>query len=92
MDNSPASLIFLPGGRLAGNTSCNNLIGQYSADGMSLTLTSAGVTKMVCPEALMEQEQNLLKALGTVERYTIDNNGALILTIASGEAIKAYGR
>lgn len=92
MDNSPASLIFLPGGRLAGNASCNNLIGQYSVDGMSLTLTPAGVTMMACPEDLMAQEQKLLEALGTVERYAIDKNGALILTTASGDTITAYGR
>lgn len=92
MNNSAASLIFLPGGRLAGNASCNNLIGQYSADGMSLTLTPAGVTMMACPETLMAQEQKFLEALGTVERYAIDKNGALILTAASGDTIKAYGR
>ncbi len=92
VDNSPASLIFLPDGQLAGNASCNNLIGQYSIDGVSLTLTPVGVTMMACPEALMAQEQKLLEALGTVERYVIDKNSALILTTASGDTIKAYGR
>jgi len=92
VDNSLASLIFLPGGRLAGNASCNDLIGQYSADGMSLTLTPAGVTMMACPEALMAQEQKLLEALGAVERYAIDKYGRLILTTVSGDTIKAYGR
>lgn len=92
VDNSHASLIFLPGGRLAGNASCNNLIGHYSADGMSLTLTPVGVTMMACPDALMAQEQKLLGALGTVERYAIDKNDALILFTASGGTIKAYGR
>ncbi|MEL7128693.1 MAG: META domain-containing protein [Pseudomonadota bacterium] len=92
VDNSPASLIFLRGGRLAGNASCNKLIGQYSLDGMSLTVTPAGVTMMACPDALMTQERKLLEALGAVERYTIDKSGALLLTSASEEKIRAYRR
>ena len=92
VDNSPASLIFLPGGRLAGNASCNSLIGQYSLDGTSLTITPSGVTMMACPDALMTQERELLEALGMVERYAIDKDSALILTAESGDTMTAHRR
>ncbi len=30
IDNSPASLLFMPGGSLVGNASCNRLVASYT--------------------------------------------------------------
>ncbi|WP_207101133.1 serine hydrolase [Paracoccus shandongensis] len=89
IDNSHASLQFLRDGRLAGNGTCNRILGRYQAEGGRLALTPAGTTMMACPEALMAQERRFLDALGRVDGYRIDGTGALVLTAAGNPAITA---
>ena len=87
VDRSPASLVFLPEGRLAGNAACNQLTAEYTEDAGKLTISLGGATMMMCPPALMEQEQRLLKLLPKVTGYTIDDNGALMLNTDSDKAV-----
>ncbi len=89
IDNSAASLEFLPEGRLAGNASCNRLIGRYTVQGNELSIEPAGTTMMACPEAVMNQEQRLLKLLPEVNSYHIDDNGTLVLQTGGGQSITA---
>ena len=89
IDNVPASLHFLAGGRLAGNASCNRIIGSYETDGADLEMIPAGMTQMLCPEALMNQERKLLDLLPAISHYSIDDTGALILTTPDGTTIRA---
>ncbi|WP_425313076.1 META domain-containing protein [Pseudomonas putida] len=89
VDNSPASLLFMPNGRLAGNASCNRLMASYTQDGDGLLIGDAGATMMACPEALMNQERSLLDLLSMVERYSIDDTDALVLTTSDDETITA---
>ncbi len=89
IDGSPASLQFLPDGRLAGNATCNRLIASYAEAGGGLTISPAGATMMACPEALMEQEARLLALLPQVTGYGIDGTGALILRTAGDDTITA---
>ncbi|MDR5898512.1 serine hydrolase [Halomonas vilamensis] len=92
IDNSPASLWFMPDGRLIGNTSCNRLMASYAQDGDALSIEGAGSTMMACPEALMNQERHLLNLLPAVERYSTNEVGTLILTTADGQTITARRR
>ncbi len=80
IDDSLPSLQFLADGQLAGNATCNRIIGSYQSNGKHLKITTVGTTMMACPEALMNQEQKLLKLLPNIESYLIDKTGALILT------------
>ena len=89
IDDTHASLHFLPGGRLAGNATCNRVIGSYEATVGTLVLTPSGMTKMACPQALMRQEQKLMALLPTVQSYRIDDTGSLVLVTASGATITA---
>lgn len=89
IDNSPASLQFLPEGRLAGNASCNRLIGNYSDNGGELSVEPAGTTMMACPEALMNQERKLLELLPRLTGYSIDDNATLVLTTDDGDTLTA---
>ena len=85
--DSQASLQFLAEGRLAGNASCNRLIGSYTRDGAGLSVKLVGTTMMACPPALMQQEQALLKILPDVARYLIDASGTLVLSSGDGKAV-----
>lgn len=89
IDDSHPSLQFLPDGRLAGNGTCNRILGRYEAQGERLTISPAGTTMMACPEALMTQERRFLDALARVDGYRIDETGALVLTAAGSAAITA---
>ena len=89
IDRSPAALEFLPDGRLAGNGTCNRLLGTYDAGDGTLTLSGTGTTMMACPEALMEQERWLLDLLTEVAAFEIDATGALVLSTADGRTITA---
>lgn len=63
------------------------MIGSYKADGSKLSIQNPGLTMMDCPEALMKQEQKLLKLLPMVQSYRIDKNGALVLTTSDKKTI-----
>ncbi|HUW25907.1 MAG TPA: serine hydrolase [Gallionella sp.] len=89
IDNSHASLQFFSDGSLAGSATCNRILGSYKSNGKRLTITPAGTTMMMCPEALMNQEYQLLKLLPTVESYRLDKTGALVLTTTNRTTIVA---
>lgn len=90
IDNSPARLEFLDNGRLVGNASCNQLMGDYERTDGGLSIEPAGTTMKACPEALMNQERRLLDLLPQITGYRIDSTGALILQTDEGESITAY--
>ena len=89
IDDSHATLHFLADGRLAGNATCNGIIGSYESDGKKLSIKPVGTTMMACPDALMKQERKLLDLLPTIRSYRIDDTGALVLMTTDNETIIA---
>lgn len=88
IDRSRVTLRFWQDGRLTGRASCNNLMGQYQLSGEGLAIGQAATTRMACSPALMEQEQRVLNSLAQVQRFDIDDTGALLLYTSEG-ALKA---
>ncbi|MFZ3483227.1 META domain-containing protein [Sphingomonas sp. 3-13AW] len=86
---SRAAISFDADGRFSGNAGCNRMIGTYRADGPALSLSNAGLTKMLCAPAEMKQESDLVELLGDVDSYRIDPAGTLVLTTRSGTRIVA---
>ena len=62
-------------GTLTGSAGCNSYFADYAVDGRDLTLSSLAWTERACqsPKGLMEQEQAYLGALGTVDRFDVDD-------------------
>ena len=89
IDRSHATLQFLADGRLAGSATCNRILGSYESQGKQLSIKQVGTTMMACPEALMNQERKLLELLPTVQSYSIDGTGALVLRTKTGATILA---
>jgi heat shock protein HslJ len=83
IDNSPAYIEFDAEGRVSGSASCNRMTGAYIQDGPALVFRPMAVTRMMCPDALMEQEGRLLPALDEVARWRIED-GMLILEDSDG--------
>lgn len=89
IDYSSAKIIFAADGKLSGNTSCNDFFGQYQIEGKQLRLTSEGLTRKACIEALMQQEQQVLQALPLISQmqmvqdqlHLLDQSGKTIMVL-----------
>lgn len=73
-------LIFTEEGRLAGNAGCNNIIGSYSVtEEGQISIGMVGTTMMMCDEASMDVERDVVAFLPTVTGYAIDADNNLTL-------------
>jgi heat shock protein HslJ len=86
VDFSAASLRFEEDGTLSGNASCNILSSTYIVDGNKVTLNEGAVTRKMCFEALMEQENRMLIAMKEVRTARI-KDAMLYLEGEGGELI-----
>lgn len=59
--------------RVSGSGGCNRIAGPFDLDGDTLYLRRLASTRMACTSG-MEQEDRFLRALETVERYSIRGN------------------
>jgi len=91
VDRSPARLQFNEDGKLNGNASCNRFFANYQLAAGQLTVDSIGSTKMLCHQALNEQETRFLTALPGVHNVSIEH-GILSLTNAAGEQVLRMAR
>ena len=84
IDRSRVTLNFWEDGRVNGRASCNNFMGEYQLTGEGLSISHPVITRMACAPSLMEQEQRVLHNLDTLQRFDIDDTGALLLHSADG--------
>ena len=63
---SQVTLAFGADGHLSGHASCNRFMSEYTLSGEGLAIAEGAGTRMMCDEALMEQERTFLAALGSV--------------------------
>jgi heat shock protein HslJ len=62
-------------GTLSGRTGCNTFNTGYTVQsGDRVTIRPAATTRMNCPENVMTQEREFLKALESVTRWTVEGN------------------
>jgi heat shock protein HslJ len=54
-----------------GNAGCNNFSGKYTLDGTKLSLGPAAMTRMMCAPENMKVEDQLSKAIQSVDQYLI---------------------
>jgi heat shock protein HslJ len=92
MDRSPAFIQFDTEGRVSGSASCNRMTGEYIQEGPALVFRPMAVTRMMCPEALMEQEQRLLFALDEVGRWRIEEGMLILEDFDGGLVLRASPR
>ena len=92
LNDTTLTLAFSGDGKASGSAGCNSYFGAYALSGSTLKFGPLATTRKMCaePQRVMEQEQQFLKALGTVatakqegdrlELRTAD--GALALSLA----------
>jgi putative lipoprotein len=79
IDASASTITFEADGRVHGRGCCNRYFGASTIDGERVSFGAMGSTKMACPEALMDQETRFFQALQSAERWTIDEQGLLLI-------------
>lgn len=78
------TLRFADAGRVSGNGGCNHFSGTYKVDGDSLTFSPLVTTRRTCPDPRMRQEERLLKALMSVQRFAVTQL-ELVLSVRGAE-------
>lgn len=75
-------------GLVQGNAGCNSFFGSYAEDQNRIAFSDLGMTEMACmePEGLMDQEQDLLTALGNGDTFEL-SDGRLIISTEEGEML-----
>ena len=89
---APPLLFRFAEGEFSGSSGCNRLRGRYTLNNLALQLGSElAITRMMCPEAVMQQEAAILSALQNVTdyRYTPDR---LELIDATGAGVLGFAR
>jgi heat shock protein HslJ len=89
LDGTEPTIAFAADGSIYGSASCNRYFGSFSLTGEGLAISETGTSMMMCEPEVMTQEQNLLMALESVQRFEIGPAGELILVGSTGEAIVA---
>lgn len=75
---------WLENGQVNGIAGCNNYFGGYTTQGRNgIEISELGSTRMMCPEEIMEQEQEFLAALQSATTYRVEG-GVLTLTYPGG--------
>lgn len=83
-------LIFTDEGRLAGNAGCNNIIGSYNVtEEGQISIGMVGTTMMMCDDASMEVERDVVTFLPTVTGYSLDGDK---LTLQGEEGQEVIGQ
>lgn len=80
VDMVRTTLEFESDGIVSGRGGCNRFTGSYDFEEGKLEFGPLAVTKMMCPEAVMEQEDGFHRALGAVDRVEMDGPFLLIYT------------
>jgi heat shock protein HslJ len=85
VDGVQTTIAFEADGRVSGSGGCNRFTGSYSFAGGRLEFGPLASTKMMCPEPIITQEDEFLRALEAIER--VEPRGAtLTLHIAGADA------
>lgn len=71
------------GGGFVATVGCNRLIGEFSVEGDSLTLTAGATTRMACPPPLDNAEERLLAVLEATRGYRIAGQRLQLLDAAN---------
>jgi heat shock protein HslJ len=81
--------IFDDEGKVGGSAGCNRYFAGYTVEGASITIQPPASTRKMCPEAIMQQEQEYLAALPTAATFSIQGD-ELELRTADGAVVASY--
>jgi len=91
LGDSIPTIFFQLDGHFTGSTGCNRFNGTYTLENSRIKFGSIAATKKMCSgqPGMLEQEQTILKAVESAERYQIEN-GKLFIFSASDAQVLVY--
>jgi heat shock protein HslJ len=89
VDNSEVTLMLGSDGKVGGRSGCNGYSANYqlTSDALKVYPPMIG-TKMMCPPALMNQEQAYRSLIETAQSVNVTPEGALVITSTGGATIR----
>ncbi len=88
MDMVQTTLAFDGEGRASGSGGCNRFTGSYTFTDGELVFGPLAGTKKMCPEAVMDQEDRFMQALGAAGRVEMDGSFLLISSEGSKSPLR----
>lgn len=83
--NSEVTLMLGSDGKIGGRSGCNGYSANYQLTGESLKVVPPIIgTKMMCPPALMSQEQAYRSLIETAQSVSVTPDGVLVITSTGG--------
>ena len=70
---APMTAVFTADGKVSGSAGCNSYTGGYQVDGNKIKIGPLATTQKACPQPIMEQETQFLKALQSSATWSIFN-------------------
>ncbi|HVP94231.1 MAG TPA: META domain-containing protein [Methanoregulaceae archaeon] len=83
---APVTAIFSSTGNLSGSSGCNQYVTSYSVTGLSISISPASTTKIVCAPDVMAQETAYLTLLQKSGRFTLYGD-SMTISDSTGTAL-----
>lgn len=91
IDYARPTLSFPEPDQAVGNAGCNRFFGGVVIDGNEIAFGMLGTTRRACAEALMDQEQQFLRALSRTVLFRLDDEQRLLYFVdADGNEILRF--
>lgn len=87
LQDNPPVLTFDEQGGISGTTGCNRFIGAFELSDEKITIRPLGLTKMMCGEQEMAQEDRVVVLLQSAERIRTHDDGRIVIETAEGEIV-----
>jgi putative lipoprotein len=87
IDRARLAVVFGERGQISGQAGCNRFVGNLSLEGVALKVGPLGVSRMMCPPALMDMEARMLRSLQGADTLAWAPDGALVLTGPEGRRL-----
>jgi heat shock protein HslJ len=79
LEESGPTLTFADEGGLSATAGCNQMSSSFEGGDVELKIGMIAATRMMCPEPLMSQEVELMKALEAAREFIIEGDELVLL-------------
>jgi heat shock protein HslJ len=86
VDRAQTTLEFTEPGRVGGRAACNRYFGPVTLEGDAVSFGNVASTRMMCADALMDQEQRYFQALSAAKRIEFTHEGQILRMYADDGA------
>ena len=92
VDGARTTIEFAEAGRVGGLAACNRYMGPVTFEDDGVAFGNLASTQMMCPEAIMDQEQRFLEALAKIDRFALADDGRTLLAYAGDTPVMRLSR